>query len=218
MTHKFSLNLLSFRSYRSIETVVVSLISYDISVNNRAPSVCKHCRSCDLWFNHLNQLQCCQELVYSIYSLEIWSAGISVSQRTWTQSVYVCLQGCCWAICTPKMSDGRLNHVKQIHRQQKKSLKSIFVLIFSCCTNYLFSNSSFKKQHIKKDFHSFTERCQPRCCFLGWELTGDISRAFMFVRNLNFAVLFLFTVSRFSFMKRQELVGLCGENLSPRQY
>lgn len=116
------------------------------------------------------------------------------------------------------MSDGRLNHVKQIHRQQKQSLKSIFVLIFSCCTNYLFSNSSFKKQHIKKDFHSFTERCQPRCCFLGWELTGDISRAFMFVRNLNFAVLFLFTVSRFSFMKRQELVGLCGENLSPRQY
>lgn len=43
------------------------------------------------------------------------------------------------------MSDGRLNHVKQIHRPQKKSLKSIFVLIFSCCTNYLFSNSSFKK-------------------------------------------------------------------------
>lgn len=29
------------------------------------------------------------------------------------------------------MSDGRLNHVKQIHRQQKKSLKSIFVLIFN---------------------------------------------------------------------------------------
>lgn len=40
----------------------------------------------------------------------------------------------------------------------------------------------------------------------------------MFVRNLHFAVLFLFTVSRFSFMKRQELVRLCGENLSPRQY
>lgn len=72
MVHRFSWNHLSLWSQRSIETMVISLMSYDISVNNRTYPLCNPNHLYDPWFKHLKHPQCCLQLIYCIYNSEVW--------------------------------------------------------------------------------------------------------------------------------------------------
>lgn len=94
------------------------------------------------------------------------------------------------------VSDGRLNHVKHIHRSRKKSRKSIFLLIFHAVQITYFKIYDWapflplENNTLKKISTLLLKYVNHDAVFFGWELTGDTSRAFIFKKF--FFLLFYF--------------------------